>query len=102
MDASSRHALVKPADAKTLEESPMPNQYTYVPKKPVIRVIGPSIAYVTLTMGKFALVDSDDADDLSLYNWHVMKSRGTLMYACRKGKNLYMAMHRHITKTTLP
>lgn len=35
----------------------------------IIRVIGPSIAYVPLTKGLFSLIDSEDADEVGKYNW---------------------------------
>lgn len=39
------------------------------PLKPVELPIGPSIAYLALTQGQFALIDRDDAAYLGSFNW---------------------------------
>lgn len=39
------------------------------PKREVIMVIGPSLAYVQLTRGMFALIDSEDAERVGETNW---------------------------------
>jgi hypothetical protein len=50
-----------------------------------IRIIGPSIAYIVLTKGKFALIDSQDAELLEKYSWYTSTSRdGGMMYAKMK------------------
>lgn len=45
----------------------MSNKYT--PKRQPIYVIGPSIAYLPLTRGSFALIEVDDAEWLMQWNW---------------------------------
>lgn len=44
-------------------------------------VIGPSIGYVPLTRGNFALVDADDVPLLQRYNWATQKSAKAPCYA---------------------
>lgn len=44
-------------------------------------VIGPSIGYVPLTRGNFALVDADDVPLLQRYNWATQKSAKAHCYA---------------------
>lgn len=46
----------------------MPNQFT--PKRQAIIPVGPSIAYVPLTRGQFARIDSHRAVELCQWNWH--------------------------------
>jgi hypothetical protein len=50
--------------------------------------IGPSIAYVPLTKGLFALIDREDCDAVGLYNWYAHRNwpyhRAELYYAKRK------------------
>ena len=61
------------------------------PKKPLLKLkrtvvvpIGPSIAYVPLTRGQFALIDAADADVIGQFNWHAAWNRGTQsFYAVR-------------------
>jgi hypothetical protein len=53
----------------------MPKQYT---RRSVDRVIGPSIAYVPLTKGYYALIDSWRADFVETWNWYYSDGR-----ACR-------------------
>ena len=49
--------------------------------------------------GKFAIIDSEDADRIQPYHWHTRK-HGCHWYACRKkgsGKNSFLVfMHRQI------
>lgn len=55
--------------------------------KPVQRVIGPSIAYVPLTQGLFAMIDIEDADVVGRYNWRAAyRDRGRCFYAVRSQK----------------
>jgi hypothetical protein len=50
-------------------------------------LIGPSIAYVPLTQGQYALIDSEDAPRLNQWNWHALWSDGVGgFYAWRKGR----------------
>lgn len=51
--------------------------------RPVIYPIGPSIAYIELTRGMFALVDWDDARLLGQFNWHITCGNG------KKSKTFY-------------
>ena len=46
----------------------MPNQYTV--NRLAIIPVGPSIAYIPLTQGLFALIDSEDADRVQQHNWY--------------------------------
>jgi hypothetical protein len=55
----------------------MPNQFT--PKRVPIVPIGPSIAYIPLTQGKYALIDLEDLSAIQPYQW----------YATLKGRNYY-------------
>lgn len=65
--------------------------------KGVERVIGPSIAYVPLTQGLFAMIDSDDAYRLETFNWRAAyRDRGRCFYAVRSQKREGM---RHIEQT---
>lgn len=41
------------------------------PRRVPIRVIGPSIAYLPLTQGFFAVIDAEDIERVSEYSWHV-------------------------------
>lgn len=60
--------------------------------RPAIHVIGPSIAYIELTGGYFALVDSEDADRLAQRNWQTSNRSRERIYAMRSG----VPMHRII------
>lgn len=64
--------------------------------------IGPSIAYVPLTRGQFALIDSHNATWIGKYNWYALWNKCTKsFYAARSvnysdgSQNLYL-MHREI------
>lgn len=43
------------------------NQYS--PRRPVLYVIGPSIAYLRLTRGQLSCIEVEDAEMLGLHNW---------------------------------
>lgn len=47
----------------------MPNQHSSKLPRSIIVPIGPSIAYVELTQGYYALVDSSDVEFLKKWNW---------------------------------
>lgn len=51
-----------------------PKTGPYSPR-PAIRPIGPSIAYLQLTQGYYALIDSDDASECERWNWAAMKDK---------------------------
>ena len=76
-------------------------QYTRT-VRPFIHIIGPSIAYIQLTKGLLALVDSDTAPILSRWNWSAMMDGGKkYFYAARSGPKgdtpkLTILMHRVI------
>jgi hypothetical protein len=57
--------------------------------------IGPSIAYVPLTRGFYALIDRDDAEIVGQWNWSV-SIEGTHYYATRgvEPRGSKMRMHR--------
>lgn len=71
----------------------MQNKYTRKDLRKPIVPIGPSIAYIPLTKGYFALVDSGDIELLSGRNWHAFVcAKGT--YARRRlGPNTFVFMH---------
>lgn len=87
----------------------MPNQYTDIPKRPIISPIGPSIAYIPLTRGLYALIESDDSEIVSQYNWQSkFLNRGEgLYYAVTwvrhevEGKQKFLMMHRLLLNTPL-
>ena len=75
----------------------MPNRWT--PKRP-IKVVG-DLAYVTLTKGAVAVIDADDVDMVSGWNWQL--GGGGRGYAVRHtvvdGKERNVLMHRVIAGT---
>jgi hypothetical protein len=60
--------------------------------KPVIVPIGPSIAYVELSRGQWALIDREDADRVGLHNWCVNTPAAGRAYAI--SQSLYL--HRFV------
>jgi hypothetical protein len=89
-------------------ESPMPkqyirkgtwgrNQWTDLRDREPIKVVGPSIAYIPLTQGKFALVDAEMVNALAAYSWNASERLPGLWYARtahRSGKSVkYIQMH---------
>ena len=48
--------------------------------RPLFFPVGPSIAYVPLTKGQWALIDLDDAPKVAPYNWHAQWNRCTKSY----------------------
>jgi hypothetical protein len=73
----------------------MPNHLT--PKRKPLYPVGPSIAYLELSRGHHALVDWDDAEWLSSWNWsaYVPKYAPNDVRAMRGGKTS-MFLHRQI------
>jgi hypothetical protein len=55
------------------------------------------VCKIPLTQGYFAIVDADDYEELSKYNWHV-KVKRTGCYAYRTQGKKEIAMHRQILK----
>lgn len=51
--------------------------------------------WVPLTKGMFALVDQDDFDDVSQWNWSVMQCKSGLWYAVR-GRSDKILLHRYL------
>lgn len=49
--------------------------------RPIFIPIGPSIAYVPLTQGQHALIDAEDANKVSAFNWFAHKRRGNFYAA---------------------
>ena len=69
--------------------------------RPIIYVIGPSIAYIELTQDKFACIDLEDAYKCSSNSWHaVFVKRWNFWYAKRGthvyGKPVQIYLHRFI------
>jgi hypothetical protein len=63
--------------------------------------IGPSIAYIPLTRGLYALIDSDRAAECEANVWYANRVyRGTGFYAERcvwtEGKKIHISMHRQL------
>jgi hypothetical protein len=54
----------------------------------------PSVRYIPLTRGKFAIVDAEDYEWLSRYKWYT--SGGSELYAKRKMRGKTIFMHREI------
>lgn len=78
----------------------------YIPrntrKRQAIIPIGPSIAYIPLTRGFYALIDSSDASWLTSWNWCAMVTESG-MYAARRERQTeqyprgeYILLHRQI------
>lgn len=63
----------------------------------IIIPIGPSIGYVELTRGKWALIDSDDAERVGCHNWHSQPSTdGSGFYARSNIGGHVVKLHRFI------
>lgn len=63
---------------KFLWRTPMP--------RPILHVIGPSIAYVVLTRGHFSVINIDDAEAVGKYSWYAEIKDGHRVYARKTGK----------------
>lgn len=56
--------------------------------RPVIVPVGPSIAYVELTRGQYALIDSCHAERVGKYNWTAIWNKsGNAFYARRRPRS---------------
>ena len=67
-------------------------------------IVDGDIAYVTLTKGYTAIVDSDMVETLQTHNWYALiADKGKKVYAARStdinGKSVMILMHRVIAKT---
>lgn len=78
----------------------MPRDYSIYCRKTRMPIfpIGPSVAYIPLTRGQFAVVDSYIADDLCARNWYAHWNIGTQsFYAVRtvkiNGRSKFIRMH---------
>jgi len=79
----------------TKEGEPMPR---LILPRPIEIPIGPSIAYVPLTQGQFALIDRDNAAMVGLHNWYARWSAKTASFygyrnKRRNGKYGLLALH---------
>jgi hypothetical protein len=83
----------------------MPKTKYTRPIKPIIFPVGPSIAYVTLTKGLYALIDAADIPLVSPYNWCAHEKPGG-HYAVRNILSLsqksHIKMHRFLMGTVTP
>jgi hypothetical protein len=57
----------------------------------------PGVRYISLTKGKYAIVDAADYPALARYKWHA-HGEGQKLYACRTCRGRLVAMHRQIMK----
>lgn len=64
-------------------------------KRPIV-VIGNN-AYVTLTKGYLAVIDTDDVSLIASYNWCALVTK-TTVYAVRREKGQMFFMHRELLK----
>jgi hypothetical protein len=72
------------------------------PVRSVIHVIGPSIAYVPLTRGLFALIEADDAPLVESRNWTAQYHRSSGKYYAFTwaGNNTWDYMHRVLRESS--
>jgi len=63
----------------------MPSKYIRKDRRPIIVPVGPSIAYVQLTQGQYALIDSDDVGYAARFDWFADAQRAGF-YAKRNRK----------------
>ena len=71
----------------------MPTQS--IVKRPVIIPIGPSIAYIPLTQGQFALIDSDDVYKVCNHNWCAEWGKTLKAYYAKRGTPQNRALYLH-------
>ena len=57
-----------------------------MPVRSLFFPIGPSICYVTLTRGAFAVIDVEDASSIGLHNWSLLRTRSGNQYAVTNRK----------------
>ena len=78
-------SLAGPRGAKSWKEDTVPKGIFARRVREVIIPIGPSIAYVPLTQGQFALIDRADAAKVGQRNWFAQwDHRGRRYYAARQ------------------
>lgn len=65
---------------------------------------GPSIAYVPLTQGLFALIDAEDAERVGQYKWNASKAKSTGAFYARSHAAIEgrrsSALHRFVLRLT--
>lgn len=67
--------------------------------RPIVTPIGPSIAYVPLTQGCYALIDAEDAEKVSGYNWFAYFNKHTKSHYAKRAipdVKAVMPLHVHI------
>jgi len=69
--------------------------YSQRPEEPLRDI--EDIRYIPLTQGRFAIVDAEDYNRLSRYDWFAMNSRQTC-YAYRYSNGTILSMHREIMR----
>jgi hypothetical protein len=85
-----------------LEVEPMHKKYYKphpIPTRKAVFPIGPSLAYIPLTRGLFAVVDWDDALWLEKHNWCAVpwgRPQRKKWYAARSVNGKQLSMHRSI------
>lgn len=78
-----RGSLSRANRANPLEVEPMPRSKS-IPIRQPIYVIGPSIAYIPLTQGQFALVDWEDAARIAKYDWFAYFDKSCGFYYAKR------------------
>jgi hypothetical protein len=85
-----RNSRISGSTQIILENEPMPIRQIIIP-------VGPSIAYVPLTKGQFALIDREDAELVSGHSWCAFWDKTTQSFYARDSSDL-IGMHRIISK----
>lgn len=68
-----------------------------VPKRKAIIPIGPSIAYIPLTKGQYALVEVEDVAELAPWNWSATWIANKRCFGARRFQNgIGIAMHQQL------
>jgi hypothetical protein len=89
----------RPGDLTVVEECARCRSFR-ARRGPVIRVEPPEphsdkLKHITLTKGKYAIVDAADFEELNKYKWHALEVAGGY-YAARHEKGKIILMHRQI------
>jgi hypothetical protein len=64
--------------------------------KPILRVIGPSIAYVELSRGLFSVIEADDIESVEQFNWCASSHSGKFYVVRRIPPNSQQYLHRFL------